>query len=94
MAIGAILPVQPSPVHVATSLRQLYLFYFFNALSYLCRPAAAGALSNWFKRLRAGHGIAYVGIGVGGMIVPWLVLWFTRALAGHGHFDCWGISWR
>jgi sugar phosphate permease len=83
MAIGAIFAgAALAGFSVATSLRQLYLFYFFNALGYLCAGPLPSQvlLSNWFKRLRGRvMGIAYVGIGVGGMIVPWLVLWFTRA---------------
>jgi sugar phosphate permease len=83
MAIGAIFAgAALAGFSVATSLRQLYLFYFFNALGYLCAGPLPSQvlLSKWFKRLRGRvMGIAYVGIGVGGMIVPWLVLWFTRA---------------
>jgi sugar phosphate permease len=67
---------------VMTSLTQLYVFYFFNALGYLCAgPLPCQVLlSNWFRRLRGRvMGIAYVGIGVGGMVVPWLILAFKNA---------------
>ncbi len=50
-----------------------YLFYFLNALAYM----SAGPLPNqvlisrWFDRSRGkAMGIAYIGIGVGGMLVP------------------------
>jgi sugar phosphate permease len=83
MAVGAIFAgAALAGFSFATSLRQLYLFYFFNALGYLCAGPLPSQvlLSNWFKRLRGRvMGIAYVGIGVGGMIVPWLVLWFKRS---------------
>ena len=64
------------------SLTQLYIFYFFNALGYLCAGPLPSQvlLSNWFRRLRGRvMGIAYVGIGVGGMVVPWLILGFKNA---------------
>lgn len=69
------------------SLGALYTFYFFNALGYLCAgPLPCQVLiSNWFSRLRGRMmGIAYVGIGVGGTIVPWLVRYFREALGWRG----------
>ncbi len=69
------------------SLSALYTFYFFNALGYLCAgPLPCQVLiSNWFTRLRGRvMGIAYVGIGVGGAIVPWLVRWFRDAFGWRG----------
>jgi len=63
-----------------TSLWMFYFFYFLNALGYV----TAGPLPNqvllsyWFNRLRGRMmGIAYVGIGVGGAIVPFLASSFT-----------------
>jgi sugar phosphate permease len=56
-----------------TTLWQFYLFYVFSALGYMC----AGPLPNqvltarWFSKTRGkAMGFAYLGIGVGGMIVP------------------------
>ena len=56
-----------------TTLWQFYLFYTFNALGYMC----AGPLPNqvltarWFNKTRGkAMGFAYLGIGVGGMLVP------------------------
>lgn len=70
-----------------SSLSQLYLFYFFNALGYLCAgPLPAQVLiSNWFARWRGRMmGIAYVGIGAGGAIVPWLILWSRERFGWRG----------
>ncbi|HEU5166608.1 MAG TPA: MFS transporter, partial [Chitinophagaceae bacterium] len=56
-----------------TTLWQFYLFYIFSALGYMC----AGPLPNqvltarWFNKTRGkAMGFAYLGIGVGGMLVP------------------------
>jgi sugar phosphate permease len=58
---------------MTTTLWQFYLFYVFNALGYMC----AGPLPNqvltarWFNKSRGkAMGFAYLGIGVGGMLVP------------------------
>jgi sugar phosphate permease len=70
-----------------SSLSHLYLFYFFNALGYLCAgPLPSQVLiSNWFSRWRGRMmGIAYVGIGAGGAIVPWLILWSREEFGWRG----------
>ncbi len=58
---------------MVSTLWQFYLFYVFNALAYMC----AGPLPNqvltarWFDKSRGkAMGFAYLGIGVGGMLVP------------------------
>ena len=65
----------------ATSLAgAFYLFYFFNALGYVCGgPLPCQVLvSRWFDKTRGKvMGIAYLGIGVGGAIVPLLTAWMT-----------------
>jgi sugar phosphate permease len=64
-----------------SSLQMLYVFFFFNAIGYLCAGPLPNQvlLSHWFTRLRGRvMGIAYVGIGVGGMIVPWVVYFLNR----------------
>src|SRR5262249_23620517 len=69
------------------SLTQLYTFYFFNALGYLCAGplTCQVVISNWFSRMRGRMmGIAYVGIGVGGTIVPWLIRWTKNAFGWRG----------
>ena len=72
---------------VTNSLGILYTFYFFNALGYLCAgPLPCQVLiSNWFSRLRGRMmGIAYVGIGAGGAIVPWVIKWLREAYGWRG----------
>jgi sugar phosphate permease len=65
----------------ATSLAgAFYFFYFFNALGYVCGgPLPCQVLvSRWFDATRGKvMGIAYLGIGVGGAIVPLLSAWLT-----------------
>ena len=65
----------------ATSLAgAFYFFYFFNALGYVCGgPLPCQVLvSRWFDKTRGKvMGIAYLGIGVGGAIVPLLAAWLT-----------------
>ena len=65
----------------ATSLAgAFYFFYFFNALGYVCGgPLPCQVLvSRWFDKTRGkAMGIAYLGIGIGGAIVPLLSAWLT-----------------
>src|SRR3990170_7950611 len=56
-----------------TSLWQFYLFYFFNALGYMCGGPLPNQVlvSRWFSKARGkAMGIIYLGIGIGGMLVP------------------------
>lgn len=56
-----------------TSLWQFYLFYLFNALGYLFGGPLPNQvlISRWFSASRGKvMGIAYLGIGIGGMLVP------------------------
>ena len=58
-----------------------YLFYFFNALGYVCGGPLPNQvlLSRWFDKSRGkAMGIAYLGIGAGGALVPLLSAWLTR----------------
>ena len=69
------------------SLSQLYGFYFFNVLGYLCAgPLPCQVLiANWFTRLRGRMmGIAYVGIGAGGALAPWFIKWAREAYGWRG----------
>jgi len=57
------------------SLTLFYLFYVFNALGYVCAgPLPCQVLvSRWFDKNRGkAMGIAYLGIGAGGAVVPLL----------------------
>jgi MFS family permease len=71
----------------ATSLTSFYLFYGFNALGYLCGGPLPNQvlLSRWFDRGRGkAMGVAYLGIGFGGAIVPLLAYALTESLGWRG----------
>jgi MFS family permease len=56
-------------------LGMFYFFYFFNALGYVCGGPLPNQvlLTRWFDRSRGkAMGFAYLGIGIGGAIVPWI----------------------
>jgi sugar phosphate permease len=60
-----------------SSLWAFYLFYLFNALGYVCGGPLPNQvlISRWFKEARGkAMGLAYVGIGVGGTVVPLLAV--------------------
>src|SRR5579864_6840908 len=57
-----------------SSLGLFYFFYFFNALGYVCGGPLPNQvlLTQWFDRSRGkAMGFAYLGIGIGGALVPW-----------------------
>jgi MFS family permease len=65
-----------------SALGMFYLFYFFNALGYVCGGPLPNQvlLSRWFDKSRGkAMGFAYLGIGIGGATVPWI----SRALIQH-----------
>lgn len=56
-----------------TQLWHFYVFYLFNALGYMCGGPLPNQvlISRWFSKSRGkAMGIAYLGIGIGGMLVP------------------------
>jgi MFS family permease len=58
-----------------STLGMFYLFYFFNALGYVCGGPLPNQvlLTRWFDKARGkAMGIAYLGIGLGGAAVPWI----------------------
>ena len=58
-----------------SSLGMFYVFYFFNALGYVCGGPLPNQvlLSRWFDKSRGKTmGIAYLGIGLGGAVIPWI----------------------
>ena len=64
------------------SLGAFYLFYTFNALGYVFGGPLPNQvlLSRWFDKARGrAMGIAYLGIGVGGALVPLLAYALTEA---------------
>lgn len=63
-----------------STLAGFYLFYVFNALGYVFGgPLPAQVLlSRWFTTGRGkAMGFAYLGIGIGGTVVPGLAYWLT-----------------
>ncbi len=65
-----------------STLGMFYLFYFFNALGYVCGGPLPNQvlLSRWFDKSRGkAMGFAYLGIGIGGATVPWI----SHALVVH-----------
>ena len=71
-----------------------YLFYVFNALGYVCGgPLPCQVLiSRWFDRNRGkAMGIAYLGIGAGGAIVPLIAAGFEKNFGWHNSLTFLGI---
>ncbi len=69
-----------------STLGMFYLFYLSNALGYVCGgPLPCQVLlSRWFKESRGkAMGFAYLGIGIGGAIVPLLANWLCREMDWH-----------
>jgi sugar phosphate permease len=61
-----------------TALWMFYFFYLFNALGYVCGGPLPNQvmLSRWFDKARGkAMGFAYLGIGIGGAVVPQLARW-------------------
>jgi len=66
-----------------TSLWQFYLFYLLTALGYMCGGPLPNQVltSRWFNKSRGkAMGVAYLGIGVGGMLVPHLAKWLNMQM--------------
>ena len=71
-----------------------YLFYFFNALGYVCGGPLPNQvlLSRWFDRGRGkAMGIAYLGIGAGGALVPLIAHRFTDLFGWRGSLQAVGV---
>jgi sugar phosphate permease len=76
------------------TLAGFYLFYVFNALGYVCGGPLPNQvlLSRWFTAARGrAMGFAYLGIGLGGALVPFLAVWLTRAVGWHGTLQGLGV---
>ncbi len=70
----------------ADSMPVFYLFYVFNALGYVCGgPLPSQVLiSRWFDKNRGkAMGIAYLGIGAGGTVVPLIAAGLEKNLGWH-----------
>jgi MFS family permease len=74
MIVGILLAgLAPIGLGLATSLTMFYTFYLCNALGYVCGGPLPNQvlLSRWFDAGRGrAMGFAYLGIGVGGALVP------------------------
>ena len=69
------------------TLAGFYLFYVFNALGNVCGGPLPNQvlLSRWFTAARGrAMGFAYLGIGIGGALVPFLAVWLTGAVGWQG----------
>jgi len=76
------------------SLPLFYLFYLFNALGYLCGgPLPCQVLiSRWFTKNRGkAMGIAYLGIGTGGALVPLIAAGLEKHYGWHNSLAVLGI---
>ena len=77
-----------------TSLWQFYLFYLCNALGYLFGGPLPNQVlvSRWFDKSRGKvMGIAYLGIGIGGMLVPQVAKALNMEFGWRGGLMCLGI---
>ncbi len=78
----------------ANSLGLFYLFYIFNALGYVCGgPLPCQVLiSRWFDKNRGkAMGIAYLGIGTGGALVPLIAAGLEKNYGWHNSLAALGI---
>ena len=76
------------------SLGFFYLFYIFNALGYVCGgPLPCQVLiSRWFDKNRGkAMGIAYLGIGTGGAVVPLIASALEKSWGWHTSLALLGI---
>jgi MFS family permease len=77
-----------------TSLWMFYAFYLLNALGYVCGGPLPNQvlLSQRFKEGRGkAMGFAYLGIGIGGAIVPWLSYWLVGMWGWRGALQALGV---
>lgn len=78
----------------ATTLGAFYVFYLFNALGYVCGGPLPNQvlLSRWFDRNRGkAMGFAYLGIGIGGAIVPLLAYALTERFGWQAALQILGV---
>jgi MFS family permease len=78
----------------ASTLGVFYFCYLLNALGYVCGGPLPNQvlLSRWFDRNRGkAMGLAYLGFGVGGTIVPLLAHWLTTAFGWRAAMQMLGL---
>ena len=77
-----------------TTLTPFYIFYFLNALGYVCGGPLPNQvlLTHWFAGARGkAMGIAYLGIGVGGALVPQIARFLIQSYGWRGAMRILGI---
>jgi MFS family permease len=77
-----------------TAIWMFYLFYLFNALGYVCAgPLPTQVLlTRWFDKARGrAMGFAYLGIGLGGALVPLLSVWLVQKFGWHNALRILGV---
>jgi sugar phosphate permease len=77
-----------------STLTGFYFFYFFNALGYVTAgPLPCQVLlTRWFDQARGmAMGVAYLGIGIGGALVPILAYALTQTFGWRGALRCLGV---
>jgi sugar phosphate permease len=77
-----------------SALWMFYAFYLLNALGYVCGGPLPNQVlvSRWFDKTRGKQmGIAYLGIGIGGALVPYLAAWLTSHLGWRGSLQAVGL---
>ena len=78
-----------------TTLTGFYIFYLFNAVGYLCGGPLPNQvlLSRWFTAARGrAMGFAYLGIGVGGALVPLVAVRLVQAFGWHDTLRILGVA--
>ena len=77
-----------------SALWMFYTFYLLNALGYVCGGPLPNQvlLSQWFREGRGkAMGFAYLGIGIGGAVVPWLTYWLAGLWGWRGALRALGV---
>lgn len=77
-----------------TSLGQFYFFYILSAVSYMLAGALPNQvlISRWFQSSRGkAMGIAYLGVGIGGMLVPQIARWLNTQYGWHNALTILGL---
>jgi MFS family permease len=77
-----------------SALWMFYAFYLLNALGYVCGGPLPNQvlLSQWFSKGRGkAMGFAYLGIGIGGAVVPWLSYWLVQVWGWRGALRALGV---
>jgi MFS family permease len=77
-----------------SALWMFYAFYVLNALGYVCGGPLPNQvlLARWFGGGRGkAMGVAYLGIGIGGTVVPWLSYWLVQWWGWRGALRALGV---